>query len=163
MNGFAYVGGVAGRNAYANWNDITVNVEEGSYVKANSVENGEAYRTYVGGVCGFNGEGGHSFTNIKSNIDVYGSTIDVGGLFGIAHYGNQFVNCSSSGHVEITNASEAAEAEEMGGIAGVWHNGGADVIFTNCSFTGTLKANITKDVDLTDNSCIKNQFVCNAE
>lgn len=161
VNGFAYVGGVAGRNAYANWNDITVNVEEGSYVKANSVENGIAYRTYVGGVCGFNGEGGHSFTNIKSNIDVYGSTIDVGGLFGIAHYGNQFVNCSSNGHVEITNASEAADAEEMGGIAGVWNNGDTDVVFTNCSFTGTLKANITKDVDLTDNTIVGKAYSSN--
>lgn len=159
VNGFAYVGGVGGKNAYANWTDVTVDVEEGSYVKANSVENGTAYRTYVGGVVGFNGEGGHSFTNIKSNIDVYGTTCDVGGLFGIAHYGNQFVNCSSSGHVEITNAGEASDAEEMGGIAGVWHNGGSDVVlFTGCSFTGTLKANITDGVDLTDNTIVGNAY-----
>ena len=142
VNGMAYVGGVGGKNAYANWTNITVNVDETSYVKANSVENGTAYRTYVGGVVGFDGEGGHKFSNITSNINVEGTTCDVGGLFGIAHYGNQFENCSCSGDVKITAAEEAEEAQEIGGIAGVWNNGGADVVFTNCKFTGTLQANI---------------------
>ena len=147
VNGMAYVGGVGGKNAYANWTNITVNVDETSYVNANSVENGVAYRTYVGGICGFNGEGGHSFTNITSNIDVKGSTCDVGGLFGIAHYGNQFENCSCSGNVEIYAAEEAADAQEIGGIAGVWHNqNDKTVTMTNCTFTGKLKANIA-DVD----------------
>ena len=152
VDGKFYVGGVGGKNAYADWTNITVDVDETSYVKANSVEDGIAYRTYVGGVVGFNGEGGHSFTNITSNIDVTGSTIDVGGLFGIAHYGNKFVNCSCSADVEITDAAEAADAEEIGGIAGVWNNGGDDVTFENCKFTGTLTANITEGVDLTDNT-----------
>ena len=152
VNGMAYVGGVGGKNAYADWTNITVDVDESSYVNANSVENGTTYRTYVGGVVGFNGEGSHSFKNITSNIDVKGSTIDVGGLFGIAHYNNKFENCSSSGDVEIENASNADDAEEIGGIAGVWHNeNGTTVTFTNCSFTGTLKTNITEGVDLSNN------------
>ena len=109
VNGMAYVGGVGGKNAYANWENIKVEVDETSYVKAHSIENGTAYRSYVGGVCGFNGEGGHSFKNITSNINVSGSTIDVGGLFGIAHYGNKFENCSCSGNVEINAAEEAEE------------------------------------------------------
>ena len=141
VNGMAYVGAVGGKNAYADWTNITVNVDETSYVNANSVENGTAYRTYVGGVCGFNGEGGHSFKNITSNINVKGSTCDVGGLFGIAHYGNKFENCVCTGDVEIYAASEEADAQEIGGIAGVWHPGGADVVMTNCSFDGELKAN----------------------
>ena len=141
VDGMAYVGAVGGKNAYADWTDITVNVDETSYVNANSVENGTAYRTYVGGVCGFNGEGGHSFKNITSNINVKGSTCDVGGLFGIAHYGNKFENCVCTGDVEIYAASEEADAQEIGGIAGVWHPGGADVVMTNCSFSGELKAN----------------------
>ena len=146
VNGFAYVGAVGGKSAYANWENITVNVDETSYVNANSVENGTAYRTYVGGVVGFNGEGGHSFKNITSNIDVKGSTCDVGGLFGIAHYGNQFENCVCTGDVEIYNASEAADAEEIGGIAGVWHNeNGTTVTFTNCSFTGEVITNIERE------------------
>ena len=147
VNGMAYVGGVGGKNAYANWTNITVNVDETSFVNANSIEGGLAYRTYVGGVCGFNGEGSHSFTNITSNIDVKGSTIDVGGLFGIAHYGNKFENCSCSGDVEIYAAEEAVDAQEIGGIAGVWHNqNDTTVTMTNCTFTGKLKTNIA-DVD----------------
>ncbi|MBO7189694.1 MAG: hypothetical protein J6V55_03825, partial [Alistipes sp.] len=147
INGMAYVGGVGGKNAYADWTDIIVNVDETSYVKANSVEDGTAYRTYVGGVVGFNGEGGHSFKNITSNINVIGSTIDVGGLFGIAHYGNKFENCTCSGNVTITT-DDAENALEIGGIAGVWNNGGEDVVFTNCSFTGELLTpNITEEVD----------------
>ena len=37
VNGYAYVGGVFGKNAYANLTDITVDVNEGSYVKARSL------------------------------------------------------------------------------------------------------------------------------
>ena len=154
VNGMAYVGGVAGKNAYADWTNVTVNVDKTSYVNANSIENGTAYRTYVGGVVGFNGEGGHSFKNITSNIDVKGSTIDVGGLFGIAHYSNKFENCVCSGNVEIYRAEEAADADEIGGIAGVWHNeNGTTVSFTNCSFTGTLKTNV-EGVYLSDNTIV---------
>ena len=142
VNGMAYVGGVGGKNAYADWTNITVNADETSYVKAHSIENETAYRTYVGGVVGFNGEGGHKFSNITSNINVKGSTCDVGGLFGIAHYGNQFNNCVCTGDVEIYAAEEAEEAQEIGGIAGVWHNGGENVVLTNCSFSGNLSTNI---------------------
>ena len=145
VNGMAYVGAVGGKNAYADWTNITVNVDETSYVNANSVENGTAYRTYVGGVVGFNGEGGHSFKNITSNINVKGSTCDVGGLFGIAHYSNQFENCVCTGNVEIYAAEEADEAEEIGGIAGVWHNAtDYTVTFTNCSFTGVVTTNVER-------------------
>ena len=143
VEGMAYVGAVGGKNAYADWTNITVDAEEGSYVKANSIENGTAYRTYVGGVVGFNGEGGHTFKNITSNINVEGTTCDVGGLFGIAHYGNNFENCVCKGNVEITNAEEAEEAQEIGGIAGVWHNADNSVVtMNNCSFTGTLSTNV---------------------
>ncbi len=155
VNGMAYVGGVGGKNAYADWTDITVDVDETSYVKANSIENGTAYRTYVGGVVGFNGVGSHTFSNITSNIDVIGSTCDVGGLFGIAHYGNNFVNCTCSGDVTITDATEAGDAEEIGGIAGVWHNEtGYTVTFDGCGFEGMLRVNFTEGVDLTDNDIV---------
>ena len=141
VNGMAYVGGVGGKNAYADWTDITVEVDNTSYVKANSVENGKAYRTYVGGVCGFNGEGSHTFSNIRSNINVEGSTCDVGGLFGIAHYGNNFNNCVCTGNV-VNTTDEAENAVEMGGIAGVWHNEtGYTVTMTGCEFTGELSNN----------------------
>ena len=134
VNGMAYVGGVGGKNAYANWTDVTVNADDTSYVKANSIENETAYRTYVGGVIGFMGEGGHSVTNVSSNIDVYGSTCDIGGIAGIAHYGNKFINCSSCGDIYMEDANKV----EIGGITGVWHNGGSPVSFENCLFTGKV-------------------------
>src|SRR5699024_9921352 len=40
VNGMAYVGGVGGKNAYADWTNIIVDVDETSYVKATSTENG---------------------------------------------------------------------------------------------------------------------------
>lgn len=157
VEGMSYVGAIGGKNAYANWTDITVDVEEGSYVKANSVENGTAYRTYVGGVVGFMGEGGHTMSNVKSNIDVIGSTIDAGGIVGIAHYGNSFINCSSSGNVTITDAETAEDAEEIGGIAGVWNNGGSPVTFENCKYTGKLSVNVA-GVDLSNNTITGNAY-----
>lgn len=137
VNGYAYVGGVFGKNLYANATNITVNCDSDSYVKANS----EYYRTYVGGIVGFIGEGNITVTNANSNIDVYGSTCDVGGVTGIAHYCNKFINCSSSGNVYITSYNDDGDQLEIGGIAGVWHNqSGTTVTLTNCSFTGNLSA-----------------------
>ena len=139
VDGYAYVGGMFGKDAYANLTDLTIEADEGSYVKAES----ENYRTYVGGVVGFMGEGGHSVSNVVSNIDVYGSTCDVGGITGIAHYNNKFINCSCTGNVTLKNAQDAGDQLEIGGIAGVWHNqDGTTVTFTNCSFTGTLNTRL---------------------
>lgn len=142
-----YVGGVAGRNAYNDFTDITVDVEEGSYVKADSVEEGTAYRTYVGGVVGFMGEGDQVLKNVTSNIDVIGTTCDVGGIVGIAHYGNSFINNSSSGDVKLTSADDVNDALEIGGIAGVWHNkAGYTVAFKECTYTGTLYSAYTNEL-----------------
>ena len=139
VEGYAYVGGMFGKNAYANLTDLTINADEGSYVKAES----ENYRTYVGGVVGFMGEGGHSVTNVVSNIDVYGSTCDVGGITGIAHFNNKFINFICTGNVTLGNAQDSGDQLEIGGIAGVWHNeDGTTVTFTDCSFTGTLTTSL---------------------
>ena len=138
VDGMAYVGAVGGKNAYADWTDITVNVDATSYVNANSVEKGTAYRTYVGGVVGFNGEGGHSFTNITSNINVIGSTCDIGGAFGIAHYNNKFENVTATGTVTCTGVSD-----EIGGVIGVWHNeNGTTVTLTNCKYEGESNVSV---------------------
>lgn len=137
VKGYAYVGGAFGKNLYANATDIRVDCTSDSYVKADS----KLYRTYVGGIVGFMGEGSITVTNANSNIDVYGSTCDVGGITGIAHYNNTFINCSSSGNVYITSYNDDGDQLEIGGIAGVWHNeNGTTVTLTNCSFTGNLSA-----------------------
>ncbi len=153
VDGFSYVGGVGGKNAYRNWTNVTIDVKDGSYVKAMSNE----YRTYVGGALGYRSEGNITFENVTSNIDVIGSTVDVGGLVGIAHYGNKFVNCSSSGNVSITNSTDSGDKEEIGGIAGVWMNSAnGDVTFTGCSFSGTLTTN--RDNDLSDNTIVGGKY-----
>lgn len=158
VDGMAYVGGVGGKDAYASWKDITVDADAGSYVHANSVENDVAYRSYVGGIIGFTGEGPKTFENMTSNIDVKGSTIDVGGLVGIAHYQTEYINCHVSGNVEVYGAESAVDAEETGGLAGVWMNNATygPVKFTGCSFTGTLKAN--QAADLSDNTITGNGY-----
>ncbi len=139
VNGYGYVGGVVGYSAYRDLTNITVDVNAGSYVKADS----ESYRSYVGGVVGFMGEGNHKVLNVTSNIDVIGSTCDVGGIAGIAHYGNTFENVTCSGNVTLLNAKDEGDHLEIGGIAGVWMNSkSGTVTFKNCSFTGQLSTKL---------------------
>lgn len=137
VEGYSYVGGMFGKNVYKGMENLTVRVNEGSYVKAES----ETYRTYVGGVIGFMGEGNIIISNVESNINVTGSTCDVGGITGIAHYGNTFENCICTGNVTLDNANDAGDQLEIGGIAGVWMNSSAGkVTLRKCNFTGTLKS-----------------------
>lgn len=151
VEGFSYVGGMFGRNAYDSSDNLTINVNDGSYVKAES----GIYRTYVGGLVGFVGEGNHTISNVKSNIDVIGSTCDVGGITGIAHYGNTFENCVCTGNVTLVNANDKGDHLEIGGIAGVWMNSSAGkVTFRNCNFTGILKSalnNVDKSDEVAEN------------
>lgn len=137
VEGYSYVAGMFGKNVYKGMENLTVRVNEGSYVKAES----ETYRTYVGGVIGFMGEGNIIISNVESNINVTGSTCDVGGITGIAHYGNTFENCICTGNVTLVNANDAGDQLEIGGIAGVWMNSSAGkVTLRKCNFTGTLKS-----------------------
>lgn len=138
IKGYAYVGGMFGKNAYANLTGLVIDANPGSLVSADS----EGYRTYVGGVVGFMGEGGHVVSDVRSNISVIGTSCDVGGIAGIAHYGNTFKDCvvAEGVTVALTNA-DPADVQEIGGVAGVWYNQrDAAVTFENCSFGGTLSA-----------------------
>ena len=137
VEGYSYVGGMFGKNVYKGMENLTVRVNEGSYVKAES----ETYRTYVGGVIGFMGEGNIIISNVESNINVTGSTCDVGGITGIAHDGITFEICICTGNVTLVNANDAGDQLEIGGIAGVWMNSSAGkVTLRKCNFTGTLKS-----------------------
>ena len=152
INGLEYVGGMFGKGLYANADNLTIDVDETSYVNANSIEyipesiyadefGYVHYRTYVGGIIGFMGEGKHTVSNVTSNINVIGTTSDVGGITGIAHYENSFINCICTGDVTLTSAENIENAQEIGGIAGVWHNADRDgypVTFQNCKFSGNL-------------------------
>ncbi len=159
VSGYAYVGGMFGKNAYADLTDLTINANAGSYVKADS----EGYRTYVGGIVGFMGEGNQTVMNVISNINVIGSTCDIGGITGIAHYGNKFINVICTAElIQLVNANDEGDHLEIGGIAGVWLNTpGQTVLLLNCSAENTtLKSSLNgedrsedvKDNDITGRS-----------
>ena len=108
------------------------------------------------------GEGSIVMTDLSSNIDVYGSTCDVGGITGIAHYENKFVNCSSSGDVQITNATDVSNCVQIGGIAGVWMNSASGTVtLENCTFDGTLSTNM--NVDVSGNTLVGSKYYPDSE
>ena len=135
VEGYAYVGGMFGKNAYANLTGLTIDANSGSYVKAES----GIYRSYVGGVIGFMGEGNQTVQDVTSNLNVIGSTCDVGGIVGIAHYGNKFINVTCTAeNITLKNAQDAGDEQEIGGIAGVWNNSDSKtVLMINCSAENT--------------------------
>ena len=133
VEGFSYVGGAFGKNAYANITDVDVTGDEGSYVKADSVENGIAYRTYLGGLAGFMGEGNITVSGCNVKIDVTGSTCDVGGILGILHYGNTLKDCTYAGSLTLTNP-EGESGNEFGALVGVIQN----YIDSNTPTTSTI-------------------------
>lgn len=129
VEGFAYVGGAFGKNVYANITNVDVKANAGSYVKASS----DGYRTYVGGLAGFMGEGSHVVRDCDIEIDVIGSTCDVGGILGILHYNNKLENCTYKGSIALTGATDASDWQEIGALVGVLHTGGSSTTIAGCS------------------------------
>lgn len=122
---------IAGYNQYGRVENITIDVDAGSYVKG-----------YLsGGVLGHSPEGKSNTNlirrNIVSNIDVYGTTHNSGGLAGISSYYATFENCVITGNVYLTQAD--ARNIKIGGIVGTWSvTGTRNLMLTDCSFTGKL-------------------------
>ena len=146
VEGFSYVGGAFGKNVYANITDVDVTGDEGSYVKADSVEGTIAYRTYVGGLVGFMGEGSHTVSACDVKIDVTGSTCDVGGILGILHYGNTMTNCIYNGSLALTDP-DADVGAEFGALVGVIYNQqNKTTTITDCSATVTKAISGNQDV-----------------
>ena len=115
--------GVIGGNGYMSLVDnCHVKGADGSYIKGND-------GSYIGGIWGFRGEGDNKITNCSvANIDISG--VDrVGGICGIAHYGNTIENNG------ITKASVTAtdpDAKTVGLIAGANQGGeGAPSVVVN--------------------------------
>ena len=146
VNGFSYVGGAFGKNAYDDLTNVDVIGDEDSYVKADSVEGSIAYRTYVGGLVGFMGEGSHTVSACDVKIDVTGSTCDVGGILGILHYGNTMTNCNYNGSLALTDP-DAEKGEEFGALVGVIYNQqNKTTTITGCSATVTKAISGNQDV-----------------
>ena len=134
VEGFSYVGGAFGKNAYANLTDVDVTGDEGSHVKAES----GYYRTYLGGLVGFMGEGKITVSDCDVKIDVIGSTCDIGGILGILHYNNTMSNCTYVGSLTLTNPGEP-EDTEFGALVGTIHNGGTTAVTTITGCTATVE------------------------
>ncbi len=121
------------------------------------------YQRYTGGVVGeVNGKQTFINVDVASDVVVSGLWGDfdcsiggiVGGITGMAHYGNTFVNCVCTGNVYLTEYENDEDVTKVGGIAGIWHNqNGTSVTFRGCSFSGSIFA--TKN---TGEACDASEF-----
>ncbi len=153
--GWEGVGGIMGSGNMAEISNITVDVEEGSYVT--TMPNGRTNSfACVGSVKG----GGYlaKIDNIKSNMDVTAKTAGTGGLFGVV--GGQTVECrvsnlSYSGKVTLTESS----VDKYGSYSNYQHNGlliGAPRFSliadqNTCTSNGTLEIHTENSVETSIN------------
>ncbi len=166
IEGKTQVGTVIGSGANANYtaSNITVDVNEGSYVSSAKNTDGR-YFDYAGGV--FGQVWGSSFTNITSNIDVIGCwAYGVGGITGGAS--GTWENITCTGDVTIlnkdtnlyytnTNPNGNAYGDvyewQCAGLISGHHN---TVTFKNCVATGTLTY-------VTDNTTTNGMYFFNTD
>lgn len=119
------------------FNKVSVKGDDGSYIKG--------YCSTAGVVGQHMGVG--TFTDVHTDIDVYGVTFGVGGIAGITLEDSTFDNCSSAGDLTLdARAVQPASYSgnyffRIGGIAGCWsESANAELTLTNCSYTGTFKS-----------------------
>ena len=110
--------------------DISVDVDEESYVKGN---------TLVGGIVG-QVNGVTTMTEIYSNIDVYAYDGIVGGIVGLIQHNSKVDGCVADGNVYRETAEGRTENQykRIGGIAGSWENSTGKVVLDNVEFNGEL-------------------------
>lgn len=126
---------VGGNGAEADNNvtftNITVNVEEDSYVKGNA---------HVGGIAG-QLQYAVAFKNCTSNIDVFAHQFFAGGIIGNTANKTTFDNCKVSADISVLagRKGNANDLYRVGGIAGGWQDiVSTTLLLTNCSYEGTL-------------------------
>lgn len=133
IEGWWYIGGIGGNGYMKKVDNCTVSGTDGSYIKG---ING----SYVGGIWGFRGEGAQSISNSSvSNIDISGDD-RIGGICGIAHYGNTIDGCK----VENSTISSAYNEGNTALIAGA--NQGTSqtpAILLNNTADDTTQSNLT--------------------
>ena len=134
-----YAGVIGGYGYMSLVNECYVIGNDGSYIKGN---NG----SYIGGIWGFRGEGSQQITNCSvTNLSITG--VDrVGGISGIAHYGNKVSDVSVS---DVTVTATDADAKTVGLIVGACQGTAENPsIFTSVTVEDvTVKVG---DTDVTD-------------
>lgn len=113
--------------AYSDMKDITIDVNDGSYVKALKYD-------IAGAIAGYKGEGKYVNDNLHSNIDVITLLGRSGGLIGMCNAYNTITNSTCSGDVIIENATAYYRSYQIGGIIGAYV--GNNVTVTDCQFNG---------------------------
>ena len=149
VKGFSYVGGAFGKNVYNNITNVDVTAEDGSYVEAKSTEADLAYRTYVGGLVGYMGEGNQIIDGCDVKIDVIGDVSNIGGIVGILHYQNIMRNCTYEGNLHLTDP-DAGSSDEFGVFAGTVYISAdyAVPVISDCS--ATVLSAMLGNKDITD-------------
>ncbi|MBR5003357.1 MAG: hypothetical protein IKY13_07615 [Bacteroidaceae bacterium] len=129
---------VGGNSGNYTIKDVTIDVNEGSYVEGNSS---------IGGVAG-QLQGTVAFENVKSNIDVRAARFFAGGIIGLAPEKATFKDCSTSGNVTLTAATGANSPYRLGAIVGGWDdNTNNTLTLKDCAYTGTLESNVIVGFD----------------
>lgn len=126
-----YAGAING-DGYAQISNCNVYVSDSSSITATG--------SYVGGIVGYHGEGSITITNCYSNIDVTGFSY-VGGITGIAHFGNTISDCTAECSVTTTvdaTSEDNSDKLGIGGIAGITVDYNSPITIENCTFTGTI-------------------------
>ena len=126
------VGGDLDGSHVTNINNITIDVDEDSYVKGNQ---------FIGGVVGQTNNV-TNLSNIESNIDVIAQEGIVGGIVASLQHNSVVTNCVCSGDVTRVTAEGKTENQykRIGAIAGTWESSFGKVEFTDVEYTGTLNA-----------------------
>ncbi len=128
IDGWWYVGGIAGFGYMQKVENCTVKGNDGSYIKGHE-------GSYISGIMGQRGEGGMSITNCSvENIAISG--VDrTGGICGIAQYGNTIENCTVKDCTIEASNQIGSTALIVGANNGTVENGVSTLLNNNAENT----------------------------
>lgn len=157
VDAYSYAGIIVGRHEYStgkNVNGDSMSMYncsvEGTNKKA--TVNCDYAVSYAGGIVGFLAEGGYIFSDLSvKNVEVKG-TYGLGGISGIGHYGNKFLNVSvsSSDVISINNNPESDRTGNVGQIVGACQGTEKEQTvfknFTTSDTNASVNGNITEEI-----------------
>ncbi len=146
IEGWWYIGGIGGNGYVSKVDNCTVEGDDGSYIKGID-------GSYVGGIWGYRGEGNMTISDCSvDNIDISGND-RVGGISGIAHYGNTIEGCA----IENSSITAANNAGNIGLIAGA--NLGQLITDKGDPAGPAILLNNTADVETKESFTVKGELV----